>query len=431
MLGVSLLGVFLGVLAAVFIPLNLSIVVTAGVVVSGGLVLVGRLLVLPPVWEVALAYDRRLQLRERLSTAVVPGLHTDSEILQLQQNDAIRVLDTVDESGSFPYALCGNGHLLVITAVGVLGAWLLLVALGLVPGRFSPSVSPDQLALAFSSSVVEKQDDRGTVVDARIEQLRYAISELQQQRDPQTVDAGAALKEASGSLRLKAESRYIGRALANGDFRAAAAAIQDLASQASGLTRASQENLAEGFRQAGERAKRYDSDVSGYLANVAYTLEQGRLGNARSAMEDLATEVESMATTIETNTRINENLRGLEGQLAEATSTSNIPASVLGPAAGEGANSFASGGNLVEGSVEAASSKERLNAEGRLEVVRIEPTAEGTELRPYSLQEAGSSEVQKIESRTIDGGVALGRRDFSRVIPVDFLPMLDRYFEPT
>ena len=428
---VSLMGILLGVLAAAFIPLTLSIVVTVVVVVFGGLVLVGRLLVLPPVWEVALAYDWRLQLRERLSTALEPGLHTDSEMLQLQRNDAIRVLDAVDESESFPYALRGNGHLFLVTAVGALGAWLLLVALGLVPSSFARRQSPELVALASGGSVVEKRDESGVVVGARTDQLRSAISELRQQRDPRAVDTAEAIQQASESLRRTSESRYIGRSLASGDFRAAAMAIQDLATQASGLTRASQENLAEGFRQAVERANLHDSEFSGHLANVAYTLEQGHLGDARSAMKALASEVESMGITVETNNRINENIRGLERQLAEAASTSNVSESFLGLAAGDGSTSSVSEGKLVEGGVEALSPKERLNVEGRLEVVRIEPTAKSAELRPYKLNEVGSSEVPQIESWTTDGGVAVGRRDFSRVIPADFLPTLDRYLLPS
>ena len=425
---VSGLSVVLGVLAAAFIPAALSIVVTVLVITFGGLTLAARLLVVPPVREVALAYDRRLQLRERLSTAVVPSLHEDPEIRRLQQNDAIRVLDAVDESSSFPYALHEHGKIFLVIAAGALGGWLLVVVLGWAPGKFALRADADLLAAVPKSGGAQTQTDRRPPVDPRIEQLRYAISELKQQRDSRAVDAAAAFQEASESLRLTSEGRHVGRALASGDFRPAVAAIHDLASQASGLTRASQENLAEGFRQASLKAKPYDSDFAARLEGVADALERGRISDARSAMDNLASEVKVMGVTVETNNQIDGKVRGLERQLAAAIGTSDVSGSLVGSVTGKGTSSSASGGTLVDGDIEALSSKERLSVEGRLEVVRIEPVPKGTELKPYRLNDVGPSNVRQQASYDVDGGVAVGRRDFSRVTPIDFLPTIYRYF---
>ena len=428
---VSVLSVVLGVFSAAFIPTALSIVVTVLVITFGGLTLAARLLVVPSVREVALAYDHRLQLRERLSTAVAPGLHADPEIRQLQQNDAIRALDAVDESSSFPYALQENRKLFLVIATGALGGWLLVAVLGLVPGKFALRVGPDLLPPAPISVVPQTQSDRRLPIDPRIEQLRYAISELQQQRDPRAVDVAAAFQEASESLRLTSEGRHIGRALASGDYRAAAAAIHDLASQASGLTRASEENLAEGFHQAAQKARAHDSDFATRLESVADALERGRVGDARSAMDDLASEVKSMGVTVEANNQIDGDVRDLERELAAAIGRSNVSGVLVGSVAGKGLSSSASGGTLVEGDIEALSSKERLSVEGRVEVVRIEPAAEGAESRPYRLNDGGPSDVRQEESYAVDGGVAVGRRDFSRITSIDFLPTIYRYFSST
>ena len=204
-----------------------------------------------------------------------------------------------------------------------------------------------------------------------------------------------------------------------------------MASQASGLTRASQENLAEGFHQAAQKARAHDSDFATRLESVADALERGRVGDARSAMDALAAEMKSMGVTVEANNRIDGDVRDLERQLAAAIGRSNVSGALVGSVAGKGSNSSASGGTLVEGDIEALSSKERLSVEGRVEVVRIEPAAEGAESRPYRLKDVGPSDVRQEESFAVDGGVAVGRRDFSRITSIDFLPTIYRYFSST
>ena len=428
---ISALSVGLGVFAAAFIPTALSILVTVLIITFGGLTLTARLLVVPPVWEVALAYDRYLHLKERLSTAVAPDLHEDPEIRKLQQNDAIRVLEAVDASNLFPYAFQDREKIFLVIAAGALGGWLLVVVLGLVPSKFALHVGTDLVVPGPMGSVGQAQNERRPPVDPRIEQLRYAISELRQQRDPRAVEAGAAFQATSESLRLTSEGRHVGRALASGDFRPAVEAIQDLASQASGLTRASQENLAEGFRQAAQKAKTHDSDFSARLESVADAFERGRVGDARSAMGDLASKLKAMGVAVETNNQIDGKVRDLERQLAAAIGTSNVSGSLVGSVAGKGSSSSDSGGTLVEGDIEALSSKERLSVDGRLEVVRIDPSPKGIESKSYRLNDVGTSDIRQQESYAVDGGVAVGRRDFSRVTPIDFLPTIYRYFSST
>lgn len=414
-------------------------------------VLAARLLVAPAPLAAALAYDRRLEMFERLSTAVA-GSRADSHVRDLQRRDALRALAGVDAALAFPYRVARGDLGLLAVAAAVLVAGMLAVSTDVLP-RFGGRASTSMLAESAGATV---DGSAPALVDpaalARMDELRAAMAELERQRDPDAAPAALAAEAAGEVLRRTSEGRRLGRALDSGDFQVAAAEARDLGGQIAGMNSTRMDELAQGLRQAADRVAGFDPGLADQLRAAATALDRGRLADARSALERLAEEIETVGGTIEVDRGIEAQLDQLARQLAdaEAAAGANAPGTEgdsLGGAAASaaaaaaqaeagaeagsgslGGGDSAASGRALEGTLETLAPEQRLNVDGQLEVVEIKPTEEGAELIERPVLELGSGGSSGYEASAGDRGYAVGRPDVARNVPLDMLPMLDRYF---
>lgn len=439
------------VLGAAALGLPRFVIVPAlGVAVVPAVALAARALVAPPPLAAALAYDRRLAMFERLSTAVA-GSRADERMRELQRRDAIEALEAVNPSLAFPYRVPRVDLGILAVAAAALAVGLLAAAADVLPRLGEPapaSALAESLGSAADGTAPALADP---AVLAQIEQIQAAMAELERQRDPEAAPAALAAEAAGEALRRTAEGRRLGRALDSGDFQAAAGEARELGEQISGMNSTRMDELAEGLREASERAEGLDEGLANQLRAAAEALEAGRLADARSALSQLAQEIETVGATVQADSGIEAQLDQLARQLAEAEasggeglpgaegdSLGDAAAAAAAAAATEGTAEGSSGsqgggdsvasGQALEGTLETLAPEQRLNVDGQLEVVEIKPTEDGAEVVERPVLELGPGGSSGFEASAGDRGFAVGRPDVARSVPLDMLPTLDRYF---
>lgn len=446
-LGLALLVVLV---AAGFGLPRLLFALSLGVAMIPVVALVARALVAPPPLKAALAYDRRLGMFERLSTAVA-GSRADDHMRDLQRRDALQALAGVNAALAFPYRLPRGDLALVAVAVAALAVGTLAATADVLPrvgGQAQVSALAESLEAAAEGEAPALADP---ALMAQIDQIRAAMDELERQRDPEAAPAALAAEAAGEALRRTVEGRRLGRALDSGDFQAAAGEARALGEQISGMNSTRMDELAEGLREASQRAEGLDEGLASQMRAAAEALERGQLADARSALAQLAQEIEAVGTTVEADSGLQTQLDQLAQQLADAETLAgaNTPGNEgtsLGDAASaaagddqaeagaeatagsQGGGDSAASGRALEGTLETLAPEQRLNVEGQLEIVEIKPTEEGAETVERPVLELGPGGPSGYEASAGDRGFAVGRPDVARNVPLDMLPMLDRYF---
>ncbi len=414
--------------------------------------LAARALVAPSPLAAALAYDRRLSMFERLSTAV-SGSRADSRVRDLQRRDALRALAGVNARVAFPYRVARGEVGIVALAAALLVAGLVAATADVLPrvGGRQPASALQGMAGAAVDGSNPALVDPATL--ARVDRIRAAMAELERQRDPDAAPAALAAEAAGEALRLTSEGRRLGRALDSGDFQAAAAEAGELGGQLAEMSSTRMDELAQGLRQAADRAAGFDQGLAEQLRAAAAVLERGQLADARSALDRLAEEIATVGATVEADRGIEAQMDQLARQLAEAEGAAqgampgaegdSLGAAGAGAAesaaladagpetgagmAGGGGDSAASG-NALEGTLETLAPEQRLNVDGKLEVVKIKPTEEGAELVERPILELGPGGSSGFQASAGDRGYAVGRPDVARNVPLDMLAVMDRYF---
>ena len=411
------------------------------------IVLAARALVAPTPLAAALAYDRRLAMFERLSTAVA-GSQADSDVRALQRRDALRALAGLDAARAFPYRVSRGDLGILAVAAAALIVGMLATTVGVLPrvGASQPAAALLADAGVAGDASVPLPADPATL--ARLAQIQAAMAELERQRDPDAATAALAAEAAGEALRRTSEGRRLGRALDSGEFQTAATEARELAGHIADMNSTRMDELAEGLRQASDRAAGFDPGLADQLRTAAAALERGQLADARSALERLAEEIETVGATVEADRGIEAQLDQLARQLAEAegaaqgampgaegdSSGARAAAAAAQAAAAEagagatGGGDSAASGRALEGTLETLAPEQRLNVDGQLEIVEIEPTEEGAELVERPVLELGSGAGSGFEASAGDRGFAVGRPDVARDVPLDMLPMMDRYF---
>ncbi len=447
--GVGLALVLVIAMAVAGLP-RVMVAVAASVAAVPLVVLAARALVAPPPLAAALAYDRRMAMFERLSTAVA-GSRADSQVRELQRRDALQALAGVDAASAFPYrAPRGDLGILALAAV-ILAAAVLAATTDVLPrvgGGATTSALAESLGAEADGATPALADP---AVLAQIDQIRAAMAELERQRDPEAAPAALAAEAAGEALRRTAEGRRLGRALDSGDFQTAAGEARELGEQISGMNSTRMDELADGLREAAERAEGLDEGLADQLRAAADALEGGQLADARSALEQLAQEIETVGSTVQADSGLEAQLDQLARQLAEAEAAAGdgLPgtegdspgdAAAAAAAAGategsaegsvgsQGGGDSVASGQALEGTLETLAPEQRLNVDGQLEIVEIAPTEDGTELIERPVLELGPGGSSGYEASAGRRGYAVGRPDVARNVPLDMLPMMDRYF---
>ena len=440
-----------GLVISSLIGTQIATMIGAAVVGASAVTLIGRAFVIPPPPTTALAYDRQLGLHERLSTSVADELRADSAIQALQRKDAVRTSETIDAARAFPYTLSRVDLLLLVGSTTALIAWFItspVVTLYSAPPTNFTDVTRTQ---QFGNVTVPALSVDDPAIQSRMEQLQAAINELERNRDPETLTNLAVSREAAAALRQSPESRQLSRALNNQDFDLATAEIRELMNQLATMNSAQLDRLATSFRSATNQSTNTNSALEKNLRATARNLEDSHLVDARAALGRVANVTESLGTMTKMDREIEEQIEHLTQQLAslqesldlDAPRAENLPNASIGPvtipvsssdpddstaAPAAGGSDSSAQGRALRGTLETLPEGQRLNTEGRLEVIDIAPTSEAAKLVERPVLEIGPPAPEW--STTIAGnrGQAVGRPDVDRNTPLDLLPILDRYF---
>ena len=444
--------IILGLVISSLIGTQIATMIGAAVVGASAVTLIGRAFVIPSPPTTALAYDRQLDLHERLSTSVTDELRTDSAIQALQRKDAVRTIETIDAAGAFPYALRRVDLLLLVASTTALITWFItspVVTLYSAPPTNFTGVPRTQ---QFDNVTVPalSVDDPG--VQSRMEHLQAAIDELQRNRDPETLTSLAVSREAAAALRQSPESRQLSRALNNQDFDLATAEIRELMNQLVTMNSAQLDRLATSFRSATNRSANTNSALEKNLRATAQNLEDSHLVDAHAALGRMADVTESLGTMITMDREIEEQIEHLTRQLASLQDSlgidmpraENLPNTSIGPvttpvsssdpdgstaaAPAAGGSDSSAQGHALRGTLETLPRGQRLNTEGKLEVIDIAPTSEAAKLVERPVLELGPTSAEWNATIAGNRGRAIGRPDVDRNTPLDLLPLLDRYF---
>ena len=428
---------------------------------AGVVVLAAVALHVPAPHDVALAYDNRAGLHERLSTAIAELRNVDPDVRELQHADALAAAGRLNPGGAMPYGVARRDLLAMALAAAVLAAWAAAIALTPFWRSINPPLSLDRGDVEQSDTAAgapAAPGDSAVALDpaaaAEIDRMQAAIDELRAQLDPEAGTTEQALYEASEHLRLSDEGRRLGRELGNREYAAAASELRRLAAALSELSAAQREELGERFGEAAAAAAA-DPRMAEPLGDLADALESGRLSDARTSFEELASMLEAVEESAAGNAAMQQELAALESELAEMLADTGAGArfpgesGVDGPAMpgqggvtgdgdaamrnqaggeGGGLGDSAAEGQEVPSNIEDLAANQRLDAEGRLETISIDPTAEGQETVMRPVLELGTDVSREFEPSAGNRGMAVGRPDMSRALPADRQILLDRYF---
>ncbi|MCY3914012.1 MAG: hypothetical protein OXG43_12340 [Chloroflexi bacterium] len=440
---------------------NLLVPTGIALALAGVVVLAGVALHVPAPGDVALAYDSRAGLHERLSTAIAELRNVDPDVRELQHADALAAAGRLNPGGAMPYGVARRDLLIMALAATALAAWAAAISFTPFWRTINPPLSLDRGDVAQSDTAAPAPaapGDSAAALDpataAEIERMQAAIDELRAQLDPEAGTAAQALHEASEHLRLSDEGRRLGRELGNREYAAAASELRRLAAELSQLSAAQREELAERLGEAAAAAAA-DPRMAEPLGDLAEALESGRLSDARTSFEELASMLEAVEESAAGNAAMQQELAALESELAEMLADSGASAGLPGESAldgsampGQGGMAAAGnaammnqsggeggglGGSAAEGqempaNIEGLAANQRLDAEGRLETISIDPTAEGQETVMRPVLELGTDVSREFEPSAGSRGTAVGRPDMSRALPADRQILLDRYF---
>jgi hypothetical protein len=308
-------------------------------------------------------FDRRLALAERLSTAVEiesGRLRAESGIAKAQLADAVDAAQRVDY----------RSHLLprpsrwALLAVAVLAVAL---ALSLVLPNPQDSVLSQREAVraaieeqiedleAVKEQVAETEGLSEDEREALLQELEEAIANLEEGRatpeealaalseaeqalaelqDPGAAGLEEGLERAGEQVADSELTRDLAEALAEGDYRAAAEALESYGSElGEELTREEELELARQLAEAAEALTEVDPELAERLAEAAEAIESGDIAEAREALKAAAQEMGEAGGRVERQEAVESALAELqEGREEIANASGAVPGDGKRPA---------------------------------------------------------------------------------------------------
>lgn len=276
----------------------------------------------PPAAGVAQLADRRLGLKERLTTAVEIQRRTDSldgpmpaPLSDLQLSDAVAHLRHVEPVEAFPIRLRlreVNVTLAALLAVVALAVWpnpmqqtvrqreqiqqtvrqeaerLTRAADQLAAANLeenSEELSQMEQALRDAARALEQRAGSGEESLAALAALEQRLQALRGQQGEDLQDALAAL---AGAMAQDPRTRDAATSMARGDYKQAAEQMRQMAEQMDQMSQAERARLARSMRQAAQRSSRANPQLSQGMDQAASALEQGNMRDAQSGMSQAA-----------------------------------------------------------------------------------------------------------------------------------------------
>jgi hypothetical protein len=314
---------------------------------AGALMLVGVTVGLLIVWlrprsllHRARIFDRRLDLAERMATAVEVGtgrLRATPVMAEAQAADALAAAHRTDVRISLPLrasrrALLVLGVLIVALTVSL---WLpnpqedVLLQQAAVRAAVEEQIEDleavkEEIAEAEGLTEAEREAllqaleeaiaglEEGQAMPeeavAALSEAEQALAELQ---DPGAAQLQSGLERAAEGMEDSELTKDIAEALAEGDYEAAAEALAAYSTEeGERLTREEELELARELAEAAERLAEVDPELAEQLAEAAEAIETGDIGEAREAIKAAAEQMGEAGERVERE-------EAVEGALAE------------------------------------------------------------------------------------------------------------------
>jgi hypothetical protein len=276
----------------------------------------------PDAMRVASLADRRLGLRERITTAIelerrkeAPASQSAALLSDLQLSDAVSHLRQVEPVEAFPIRLTLREVNAALVAV------VLVVALAVWPNPMHQTVrqreqtaqtvrqeaerlnrAADQIAAANADEqseelrqVEQALRDAAKALEQRAgsnEEALAALAALEQRlqalRAQGSEDMQDALAALAGSMAQDPRTRDAGQSLAKGDFKNAAEQMRQIGQQLDQMSPQERARMARSMRQAGQRAQRANPELGQGLQQAGNAMEQGDSAGAQEGMNQAA-----------------------------------------------------------------------------------------------------------------------------------------------
>ncbi|HLF27542.1 MAG TPA: hypothetical protein VJG32_14505 [Anaerolineae bacterium] len=323
--GFALSLVLLGLLLFRGALLRQEFLLLAATLSVASVALAGIVAYLWPVSRLAAArfFDRRFGLRERISTALElaarDGQLPATELDRRQLEDAIAAARAVAPRNQLPLSLHRRE---LLAALALIAGMLLLWFRGEPFFQAASQAQAVQQAIAEEIAQIEAMRKAIEADDSLTEEQQRALSapleeaarrlqetqaleqatsvlvsaeqQLEALSDPQSRQQTQGLREAGENLRQDAGSplQPFGESLAEGDYLAAAQALQSL--EVSELTPAEAQLLAQELEEAADALEATNSDLAAQLREAAAAV---RAGDAQAAQQALQTAAQTLTQT--------------------------------------------------------------------------------------------------------------------------------------
>ncbi|MBN1953617.1 MAG: hypothetical protein JW900_01090 [Anaerolineae bacterium] len=343
-----------------------------------------------PPQRLARALDRRLGLAERLTTCwelQAGRLETTGAMAAAQLADTLQAASRIDVRAALPLRAPRRALVAAAVLVAALAASLLLpnpqeqALLRQAAARAAVEEQVEQLeglreeiaqnealseeerqALlqALEEAIGALEEGRATPEEAvaALAEAERALAELQ---DPGAAGIREALEQAAGEMEDSELTGDIAELLQQGDYAAAAEALEAFAGErGEALTRAQELELAEQLAQAAAALEESNPELAQQLAEAAVAIERGDIEAARAAIRQAAQEMAAAGERVEEQEALEEALSTLQEGRAEV-------AEAAGSAAGEGSGQDGTQPGGAPGDAGQATGEEQVPAGGHHE----------------------------------------------------------------
>ncbi len=264
----------------------------------------------------ARAFDRRLGLQERMSTALEAhsgAIAPPDWLTRRQLADALAVAGRVQLAVAMPLRLERVEWLRAALALALLAAalWLPNPMQSVVAEREAvrQAIQEEVQALEALRAKIEAdprlaEEDRQGLLEAlddvvqqlsagdltreeALAELTEASERLRELSDPQAEQQAAGLSEAGEGLKDSSITNALSKALTKGDYLVAAAVLEDLSNDVGQeLTREQELELASELADAAEALAESNPELSQQLADAAQAIQEGDISAAREALAE-------------------------------------------------------------------------------------------------------------------------------------------------
>lgn len=308
--------------------------------------------------------DLRLGLKERLSTAW-ERRHDAGPMNVVQRRDALERAAGARLSAAFPIRVNrGEASLVAILAIFAL-------ALALLPNPMDQVLAQrraDQASQARAAKAVKdaqkKVADSGkpSPKDAQVEKIlsdteakinqanspRQALEsitpaeqQLQRLSDPGTPALSSSAQNLANALSGTAAGRNVAQAISSSPAKGAQS-VRDLASQLQNMSPQDRQELAQALAKAAQQSQ--DSGMRASLNKASSALQSGDISSASQALNDVASQLDSLQQQENTDQAVASAINGLEAARQELATQADRDASGQGGQANASASASANAG---------------------------------------------------------------------------------------